>query len=518
MDTSFVRESVPLSGLGAGEKMTDQKARFWLTAATLGALLPAGAVLAADLPVKARPLAPAYYDWSGVYVGVHAGYGGGMTDWFDAGTDFAARGFLGGGQVGINKQIASVVFGLELDGAWANIKGSQTLSSGGPVIAFQAVQTAASKIDGLVAFAGRAGLAADRWFVFAKGGLALAHESHSIDRTQSGFVGWQSSAGSGTEYRVGLMAGVGAEYVLGNDWSIKAEYNFVHLGARTVTLNGIQTNPVAPFSFDTLIEQNAIHVAKVGVNYRLGGLHVDPSFAPVPAAPGHNWSGAYVGVQSGYGFGHEAWSDFIDITPDSGRYDVRGWLAGGTVGVNAQAGTFVFGVEGEWMWTGISGSQTFTVDGGPGSSATFGLATKVNWLAIAAARAGFAVGDKLMIYGKAGVALADETHTLDEAINTGPVSIAEHISAKALHTGVVVGAGAEYALGGNWSAKFEYDYIRMLGQLYTGSGFQTINAPPIVGTIDLVAALNKMSQDMHVIKLGVNYQFNAVPLVVSAHY
>jgi outer membrane immunogenic protein len=498
--------------------MTDQKARFWLIAATLGTILPAGAVLAADMPVKARPLAPAYHDWSGVYVGVHAGYGGGMNDWFDAGMDFAARGFLGGGQVGINKQIASVVFGLELDGSWADIRRSETLSSGGPLVAFQAVQTAASKIDGLVTFAGRAGLAADRWFVFAKGGLAVAHESHSIDRTLSGFGGSQSSAGIGSEYRVGPMAGVGAEYALGNDWSIKAEYNFIHLGARTVTLSGSQTNPAAPFSVDTLIEQNAIHVAKVGVNYRLGGLHVDPGFAPVPAAPGYNWSGAYIGAQGGYGFGHKEWPDFVDITPDSGRYDVRGWLAGGTVGVNAQAGAFVFGVEGEWMWTGISGSQVFAVDAGPGSSATFGLATKVNWLAIAAARAGFVVGDKLMIYGKAGVALADETHTLDQAIDTGPVSFTQHISAKALHSGVVVGAGAEYALGGNWSAKFEYDYIRMLGQLYTGSGFQSINAPPLVGTIDVVAAFNRMSQDMHVIKLGVNYHFNPVPVVVSARH
>jgi outer membrane immunogenic protein len=92
------------------------------------------------------------------------------------------------------------------------------------------------------------------------------------------------------------MAGVGAEYALGNDWSIKAEYNFIHLGARTVTLGGSQTNPAAPFSVDTLIEQNAIHVAKVGVNYRFGGLHVDPGLAPVPAAPGHNWSGAYIGA------------------------------------------------------------------------------------------------------------------------------------------------------------------------------------------------------------------------------
>jgi hypothetical protein len=151
-----------------GGEMIDHKARLYLAAVALGALVPAGAVFAADMPVKARPLAAAaYYDWSGVYVGVHAGYGGGMKDWNGPPTtDLAARGFLGGGQIGINKQIASLVFGLELDGSWANIGRSQTISFGGALLGFQQDLTATSKVDGLVTFAGRAGLAADRWFVY----------------------------------------------------------------------------------------------------------------------------------------------------------------------------------------------------------------------------------------------------------------------------------------------------------------------------------------------------------------
>ena len=44
----------------------------------------------------------------------------------------------------------------------------------------------------------------------------------------------------------------------------------------------------------------------------------------------------------------KAWPDFFDAAnPDTGKFDVKGWLAGGTAGVNAQAGVFVFGVEGE---------------------------------------------------------------------------------------------------------------------------------------------------------------------------
>jgi outer membrane immunogenic protein len=209
MDASFARESVPLSGSAWGEGMTDQKARFWLAAATLGALLPSGAVLAADLPVKARSLAPAYYDWSGVYIGVHAGYGGGMTDWNDQGFDFAPRGFLGGGQVGINKQIASLVFGLELDGSWANFNRSQTVSIGSPAAGFQESFAVTSKIDGFLTLAGRAGLAADRWFVYAKGGLAFARDKHAFGVVVTQFPGVDSVAVSGSEDRWGVMVRYG---------------------------------------------------------------------------------------------------------------------------------------------------------------------------------------------------------------------------------------------------------------------------------------------------------------------
>src|SRR4029453_9634 len=56
------------------------KSGIWLTASALGALLPLGPAFAADLPVKATPIVAATFDWSGVYIGAHAGYGGGMKD------------------------------------------------------------------------------------------------------------------------------------------------------------------------------------------------------------------------------------------------------------------------------------------------------------------------------------------------------------------------------------------------------------------------------------------------------
>jgi outer membrane immunogenic protein len=497
--------------------------KLWLTAAAVGGFLPVSAVLAADLPVKA--LAPvAYYDWSGAYVGVHAGYGGGMKDWTDSTFDYAARGFLAGGQIGINKQIASFVFGLELDGSWANISGSQNILFGGPLLGGLETTTVNSRIDGLVTFAGRAGLAADRWFVFAKGGLAGAWERHSFNDAVTIFAppSQFSASASGSEFRWAPMAGVGAEYALGGNWSVIAEYDFMHFGTRAVTLRGssTQSGVTTPLVSDFSISQDAVHVVKVGANYRFGGIAVDPVYPPVKAAAGTNWTGAFVGAQGGYGFGHKEWPDFADgAVPDFGKYDVKGWLAGFDGGVNVQSGVFVFGVEGEWMWTGIKGGQTVTQNLGGGFSTVMNLNTTIDWLAIASARAGFVVGDRLLIYGKGGVAIASEKHSVNQTESIpGVGSAVIDVNATAVHSGVVGGVGAEYALGGNWSIKGEYDYIRMIGQNFTGTGFEAINAPPTVGQIAFAQSFGRMRQDLNLFKLGVNYHFNPVPAAISVRY
>jgi opacity protein-like surface antigen len=503
--------------------MRQGKRRFSLAAVAFSAILPAGCALAADFPVKAPPAAPAFLDWSGVYLGVHAGYGGGMKDW-DLGSDFVASGALIGGQIGINKQLGSLVFGLELDGSWANFKGSQFESQGGPLFGGTSSAAFASKIDGMATLAARAGLAADRWFVFAKAGAATAHERHSLDANfAAGGATIATFTASGNETRWGPMIGFGAEYALAGNWTLKGEYNYLHFGVKDVafditnTFGGVTTTGVAPAQ----IEQ-AIHLVKFGANYRLGGPSSEPYFAPVPPAPGTNWSGAYIGAQGGYAGERETWPDFTFMftgLPGSSPTRSDSWLAGFDGGVNAQAGSFVFGVEGEWMWTGLKASQTATSPFfGPGSTGSVTAETRIDWLAIASARAGFVVGDKLLVYGKAGVAIANEKHSVS-LFASDPVfgTISGSESAKAIHTGGVIGLGAEYAFASNWSAKIEYDYLRMLGQYYTATGGIAVAGLIGTGTINTAQPFDRMSQDLHLVKFGVNYHFSPTP-VVTARY
>jgi outer membrane immunogenic protein len=472
------------------------------------------------MPVKALAPAPAFIDWSGVYIGVHAGYGGGMKDWTPSGVveaDFVARGALTGGQVGINKQLGSFVFGLELDGSWADIKGSSQVVIGGAAIANTITLNHSSRIDGLATIAGRAGLAADRWFVFAKAGLSAVHETHSVAFVQTlGAPGVNINA-TGDEIRYAPMLGFGTEYALTGNWSLFGEYNFHYLGERTVALRGTQVvgGVAAPFASDQRIDQS-IHVAKLGVNYRFGGVAIDPSYAAVPAAPGTNWTGGYIGVQGGYGWGRTQWpGGLLPPTANENPHSTtNGWLAGATIGANAQAGSFVFGVEGEILGTDIKGSQTttFPVPGGPNQTTT--VNSKIDWLALVAARAGFVVGSNLMLYGKGGIAIAEETHGLNLA-QAAPVA-AVALAGRAVHTGVVTGVGGEYVFAPNWSVKAEYDYVRMFQQEALLSG--TASGGPFGAGIAFGFPVNKLNQDLHLVKFGVNYHFNPMPVVVSARY
>ena len=224
---------------------------------------------------------------------------------------------------------------------------------------------------------------------------------------------------------------------------------------------------------------------------------------------------ALKGVEAGYGFGRTAWPDFFDpANPASGRVNVDGGLAGATLGANVQSGHFLFGVEGDWMWSAIRGNQNIPFTGALAPGGTI-LDSKVNWLATASGRAGFVIADKLLLFGKAGVAVADERHSLNQTVSnpTGAVSL----SGSAVHTGIVVGAGAEYALGGNWSIKAEYDYIKMSDQAFTGVGTAS-GGLLIVGSMPFTNQFSKQSQDLQLVKFGANYHFNPGSTAVSARY
>jgi outer membrane immunogenic protein len=217
----------------------------------------AGPAAAADLAPGAplpQPYIAPLYDWTGFYLGPHVGGGWSNATIGDpTGANFAplgtgvgasGSGWVAGGQLGYNKQLGAWVFGVEGDLSYTDIHGTTTSPFGANV---------ASRLNWVGTVTGRLGIAWDRTLLYAKAGAAFGETSVS---TQFPVV-----IASGKDTRAGWTVGAGAEFALWNNWSVKAEYNYIDLGTRTVT-----AIPPAgpPIPADTALTE---HMIKLGANY-----------------------------------------------------------------------------------------------------------------------------------------------------------------------------------------------------------------------------------------------------------
>jgi len=197
------------------------------------------------------------------------------------------------------------------------------------------------------------------------------------------------------------------------------------------------------------------------------------------AASGHNWAGFYVGGQAGYVMGTTNANDGVD----SSDIDYDGWLGGVTLGYNHKINNLVLGIEGDYSWGNVSGSG----DGGPGwgCGTTDTCTFEVNELGTLRVRVGYDMGN-ILPYVTAGAAFG-KTHGELSGECPGTVWCGDDSV-----SGWAAGAGAEFALNNNWSAKAEYLYVD-LGRSRFGSG----NGGPGFGA----------EYQFHTVRVGANYRF-----------
>jgi outer membrane immunogenic protein len=229
--------------------------KFLLTGVALAAL--GGSALAADLPVRRgmpvkAPEPVSYgYNWSGFYIGAHAGAGWGEKCWRDTVSGLAdgchdGDGWLGGGQVGFNVQSGQFVFGVEFSGSIADITGSHTSTLFAP-------DTYSSDINSLFMLTGRVGMTFDRVLLYVNGGGAWVR--HEFEYASGGFTD------SVKKNRTGWTVGAGLEWGFTPNWSIAAQYNYIDLGN-----NDVNFPTFGPSTVD-----HEMHLATVRLNYRFGG-------------------------------------------------------------------------------------------------------------------------------------------------------------------------------------------------------------------------------------------------------
>src|ERR1700742_120419 len=127
---------ITLRASGALRKKSGTMKNSFLLGALALVSLGVAPALAADLPARTYTKAPeafmpALYDWSGLYVGVNGGWGTSHRCFDQTGPNVVGSagcpdtsGGFAGGQIGYRWQMSSWVFGFDLQGDWANLKGS----------------------------------------------------------------------------------------------------------------------------------------------------------------------------------------------------------------------------------------------------------------------------------------------------------------------------------------------------------------------------------------------------------
>ena len=229
----------------------------------------AGAAHAADLPARVYTKAPAIaapvYSWSGFYLGINGG-GASSHECYTI-TSVAgapvfpnsegchdATGALLGGQIGYRRQVTSWVFGLEAQGDWADLKGSNASLTA--IIPY----TNQTKIDAIGLFTGQVGYAWNNVLLYVKGGAAVTDNQYSSFFTATNVVFNQAS-----ETRWGGAVGAGFEFGFASNWSLGVEYDHLFMGTDSVSFTGIN----AVTRTDNISQDVDMVVGRL--NYRFGG-------------------------------------------------------------------------------------------------------------------------------------------------------------------------------------------------------------------------------------------------------
>ena len=199
---------------------------------------------------------------------------------------------------------------------------------------------------------------------------------------------------------------------------------------------------------------------------------------PVPPPVIYNWSGLYIGGHLGGARAERCLS--VDEWDAEVCHDKTGWLGGGQIGYNFQAGQFVFGVEFSGSFSGLGGeSRDF-----PNCCDDARLTSDGKSLLLLTGRVGFAA-DRALFYITGGGAWSRNKVTLW-------TDCCGVFSRDIDRQGWTIGGGIEYGITPNFSIAGQYNFVDLGGK-------------------DVVFGLNDFhghtSNELHVFTVRLNYRF-----------
>jgi outer membrane immunogenic protein len=210
---------------------------------------------------------------------------------------------------------------------------------------------------------------------------------------------------------------------------------------------------------------------------------------PAPAAAAYNWSGFYIGVQTGYGWTNVFDTEYAPLFSESASGKPSGWLAGGHAGYNLQLNALVLGIEADIEGANIKTSYDPSLQNlafVPGDQ----FQTNIKSQGSIRGRIGYPV-DRTLFYVTGGWAYA-RVQTSYSFIGA-PLSN-QHTDGRG---GGTLGGGVEYAWTPNWTTSVEYRY----------TDFGTLTRPVPFGSFGPIGTSFSSKLTDNVVRAALTYKF-----------
>jgi len=307
----------------------------------------------------------------------------------------------------------------------------------------------------------------------------------------------------------GWVAGAGVEARLWNtNWLARLEYLHYDFGSGSSTQN---IPAGGGFVTTTTSGHQTNDVLRAALSYKfdwpgMGGPRsaYNAMAAMPPAAAIFSWSGFYVGVNGGYGWGRDPISDLVATTPSGANLTLsgvnsQGFIGGFQAGANLQMGSVVGGLEIDLSGSGVKGTSSIAGLDGTGFPISQMQTDKFDLLGSGRARVGYLVLPNTLLYGTGGLAWTRLSQTTT-TINSDGTTIE---TTPSWRFGWAAGAGGEMRLWNtNWLARVEYLHYDF------GNSGNTIGAFTSGPTSFVITSMTSHHLTADTVRAGFGYKFD----------
>jgi outer membrane immunogenic protein len=242
--------------------------------ASAGTVKMSGPAYAANYPVKAAA-APLRAPCSR-FAGLHAGVSGGWayhdktwvdrdawvdnfsSDWAIGSVNTTDNGAVIGGELGYDWQRNCTVFGVVIDGSWADLSTTKTYT---PTAAAVTTLTLENRVEWFGTARTRTGVIVDDVLLYVTGGIAYANIKNNFTVRDTAIPALESFSADRDRY--GWVGGVGVEWAWTQNWSVKSEVLYIRFNEVHTTANSPAGAQVVNFD-----NQDSLWVSRIGINYR----------------------------------------------------------------------------------------------------------------------------------------------------------------------------------------------------------------------------------------------------------